>query len=172
MIAGEVFATFLGLFFTAIVAVVFIVVFVNIFKSSKAKQRMEQYKQNIAERTEQETSSYEQRRRQEELKQRLSQKYGRSGLDVQDDKHQKHVADSHEHGHFGEEEHYEEIIGSLGDVNDEGCTDLSGVRFIANDIAYEIQTQDAVDYDRIAQAMVLGEIINSPRFKTPYTRRK
>ena len=43
------------------------------------------------------------------------------------EKHERHVEDAHEHDHVGEEEHYEEIVGSLGDVNDEGCEDLAGV---------------------------------------------
>ena len=171
MLDGEVVAMFLGLTFTAIVILIFVTVFVKIARESKEKQRLEQYKQRSAELKEQETSSYDQRRSQEELKRQLAKKYGLK-YDDYDSKHEKHVEDAHEHGHFGEEEHYEEIVGSLGEVNDEGCADLGGVRFIANDIAYEIQTQETVDYDRIAQAMVLGEIINSPRFKTPYTKRK
>ena len=173
MIDGEVFYLFLYMIFAAVARLILATVLAKVVKKKAEEKRMDQYKQRSAERTEEKTSSsYEQSRRQAELKQRLEQKYGRSSYSEQDAKHAKHVADAHEHGHQGEEEHYEEIVGSLGEVNDEGCADLSGVRFIANDIAYEIQSQENVDYDRLAQAMVLGEVINDPRFKTPYTRRK
>lgn len=87
------------------------------------------------------------------------------------DKHERHVADANEHEHQGEEEHYEEIVGSLGEVNDEGCEDLSGVRFIAHDLAYELDDNDALDYTGLAKSMVLGEIINTPRFKQPYHKK-
>ena len=82
----------------------------------------------------------------------------------------KHQIDADRHEHLGEEEHYEEIVGSLGEVNDEGCEDLSGVRFIAHDMAYEINDEHA-DYSKVAQAMVLGEILNQPRFKKPYSHK-
>ena len=86
------------------------------------------------------------------------------------DKHERHQQDAHDHGHTGEEEHYEEIVGSLGEVNDEGCEDLSGVRFIAHDLAYDT-SENGQDYTQLAKAMVLGEIINNPRFKSPYTKK-
>ena len=86
-------------------------------------------------------------------------------------RHEQHVQDAHAHGHTGEEEHYEEIVGSLGDVNDEGCADLNGVRFIAHDLAYDPNNGNAPDYNKLAKAMVLGEILNSPRFKKPYGRK-
>lgn len=81
-----------------------------------------------------------------------------------------HVADAKAHGHKGEEEHYDEIVGSLGDVNDEGCADLDGVRFIAHDAAYDGE-EGARDYTAVVRAMVLGEILNEPRFKHPYRRK-
>lgn len=87
------------------------------------------------------------------------------------EKHELHQADAKRHAHIGEEEHYEQIVGSLGEVNDEGCADLSGVRFIANDFAYEISENDHPDYVKIAQAMVMGDILNTPRFKKPYSRK-
>lgn len=194
----QVMALVMGLVFFAIFAIVGLTIVVKFIKSTKEKQRMEEYKQRSAE----QPSEEEKRRKQEEMKQRLLQKYGLLNNDaksssqndnmrqiartfdlyVDDDddeeddeqarKHAKHVEDSHEHGHVGEEEHYEEIIGSLGEVNDEGCADLTGVRFVAHDLAYEISSQETPNYDRLAQAMVLGEIVNSPRFKTPYSRKK
>ena len=103
----------------------------------------------------------EQRRRLDYLKQQQAQ---RSGMTASE-KHELHVEDAHEHGHTGEEEHYEEIVGSLGDINDEGCEDLSGVRFIAHDLAYDT-SEDAHDYTELAKAIVVGDIINNPRYKS------
>ena len=34
------------------------------------------------------------------------------------------------HSHSGKEERYEPIVGSLGEVDDEGCDELDGVRLI------------------------------------------
>lgn len=87
---------------------------------------------------------------------------------IQVDKHAAHVADALAHEHKGEEEHYEEIVGSLGDVNDEGCADLDGVRFIEHDAAYEQNDPISRDYASVVRAMVLGEILNDPRFDDPY----
>lgn len=89
----------------------------------------------------------------------------------EEQRHAAHVADSHAHEHLGKEEHYGEIVGSLGDINDEGCADLNGVRFISHDVAYETQTLQNNDYADVKRAVVLGEILNSPRFKCPYGRR-
>ena len=88
------------------------------------------------------------------------------------EKHERHVEDAHEHAHLGEEEHYEEIVGSLGDVNDEGCEDLNGVRFIAYDVAYDTNVDGEHDYTELAKVMVLGDIINTPRCRAPYTRKR
>ena len=83
----------------------------------------------------------------------------------------KMVADSDGHTHVsGDEEIYDKIVGSLGDVSDEGCDDLAGVRIIANDIAYQNQSQLA-DYSEIAKAIVIGDIINNPRFKNNWRKR-
>ena len=175
MYPEEIIATMMGLFFTAVVIAVFIFVFVRIAKEKRSEQTVEEYNRKKA--LEEAAAMAEARKKEEERRRKAAEMRSIArtfGLDDSDaaKKHAAHVADSHAHGHMGEEEHYDEIVGSLGEVHDEGCADLNGVRFIANDIAYEIQTQDNVDYDRIAQAMVLGEIINSPRFKTPYSKRK
>ena len=106
----------------------------------------------------------EQKRRLDHLRQQQKQK---SAVE----QHERHQKDAHEHNHSGEEEHYEEIVGSLGEVYDEGCDDLSGVRFIAHDLAYDTTNEGKHDYAKLAKAMVLGEIINSPRFKIPYGRK-
>ncbi|MGN1040572.1 MAG: hypothetical protein ACI4QL_03995 [Candidatus Fimimonas sp.] len=72
------------------------------------------------------------------------------------------------HVHLGEEEElYDEIVGSLGENSDEGCSDLDGVRLIAHDLAYE--TEDGSrDYSEVAKIVVLGDAINNPRFKSHY----
>lgn len=89
---------------------------------------------------------------------------------IQATQHDAHVADAHAHGHKGDEEHYEEIVGSLGDINDEGCADLDGVRFIEHDKAYE-QSDEYRDYSDAVRIMVWGEVLNNPRFKSPYRRK-
>ena len=104
------------------------------------------------------TMTDEQRRRLDYLREQLKQREA-------DEKHERHQADAHEHGHAGEEEHYEEIVGSLGEINDEGCEDLNGVRFIAHDLAYDASEGGEHDYAELAKAMVLGDVINTPRFK-------
>lgn len=76
------------------------------------------------------------------------------------------VANSDEHTHVGgTEEYYDVDYGSLGDVKGEGCDDLNGVRIIAHDLAYEPKEGNR-DYSQVTKALVLGEILNSPRFKT------
>lgn len=92
--------------------------------------------------------------------------------DKQAEKHAQHQADARQHAHLGEEEHYDEIVGSLGEVNDEGCADLNGVRFVAHDLAYELRENEQPDYNKLAQAMVLGEVLNNPRFKSPHSPKK
>ena len=172
----EALGIFIGLFFFAFVVIIIVSLTAIGSRMAKQEQRMNDYKnkkaaEEAAARAEARKKAAEElRRRKADEMRGIARTFGLAEDDASK-KHAAHVADSHAHGHTGDEEHYEEIVGSLGEVNDEGCADLNGVRFIANDIAYEIQTQDNVDYDRIAQAMVLGDIINSPRFKTPYGKR-
>ncbi|MBQ8505178.1 MAG: hypothetical protein IJ492_02835, partial [Clostridia bacterium] len=59
-----------------------------------------------------------------------------------------------------------------GDVSTEGCDELSGVRLIAHDLAYAPERENSVDYDKVARAMVLGEVLNSPRYKVPYISKR
>jgi len=83
----------------------------------------------------------------------------------------KIVANSDGHAHNADsEERYDKIVGSLGEVDDEGCLDLDGVRLIVDDVAYSADT-DSRDYSEIAKAVVLGDIINNPRFKTDYRKK-
>ena len=151
-----------------IVAVVSIVVKAtkagNEYKETQSKS-VEAYRTHSGSTTSSNTTmTDEQRRRLEYLREQYKQV-------SEKDKHERHQEDAHEHGHTGEEEHYEEIVGSLGEINDEGCIDLSGVRFIAHDLAYDTSNSEQHDYTELAKAMVLGEIVNSPRFKTPYKRK-
>ena len=132
-------------------------------QENSATPQQSSYKTQQTNQSQQSGMTAEQRRRLEYLREQQKQK--------QADKHEKHVEDAHEHGHTGEEEHYEEIVGSLGEVNDEGCIDLDGVRFIAHDLAYDTAEDGQHDYTQLAKAIVLGEIINSPRFKNPHSRK-
>ena len=77
------------------------------------------------------------------------------------------------HSHSGKEERYEPIVGSLGEVDDEGCDELDGVRLIEHDESYcdDPQHLAAADYETLEQAIVIGEVINAPRFKNPYGKR-
>ena len=77
------------------------------------------------------------------------------------------------HSHSGRHETYEPIVGSLGEVNDEGCDELDGVRLIEHDEAYcddpdHIVSTDPTDLER---AIVLGEVLNTPRYKQMYRRK-
>ena len=159
----EGFVIFLSMMF--VIAIVVAVVFVKKFKEGKNTQQRqaqasEKYRANssVTASGGKTTMSDEQRRRLEYFREQQKQKTAA-------EKHEQHVEDAHEHGHTGEEEHYDEIVGSLGEINDEGCVDLSGVRFIAHDMAYESGEGEHADYAELAKAMVLGDIINSPRFK-------
>ena len=131
-------------------------------ESQRAASEKIQARQSSASASKSSGMTDEQRRRLDYLREQQKQKA---------EQHERHQADAHEHGHEGEEEHYEEIVGSLGDVNDEGCADLSGVRFIAHDLAYDTSDKGKHDYAQLAKAIVMGEIVNNPRFKQPYHRK-
>lgn len=81
------------------------------------------------------------------------------------------IDDYDDHQHLGEAEHYEKIVGSLGEVSDEGCDELDGVRLVSHDDAYEITSADNGDLLKYAKAMVLGDVLNNPRYKKPYSRK-
>ena len=77
-----------------------------------------------------------------------------------------------EHGHLGATETYEPIVGSLGAVSDEGCDELNGVRLIATDLMYQTyDDQVAYDMSTIRKSLILGDILNNPRFKKPYGKK-
>lgn len=48
---------------------------------------------------------------------------------------ERKAASADSHSHSGRREAYEPIVGSLGEVNDEGCDELDGVRLIEHDEA-------------------------------------
>lgn len=75
-----------------------------------------------------------------------------------------------DHAHIGKAETYQPIVGSLGAVSDEGCAELDGVRLIEDDEAYDMPIE--ADRPAIAKAVILGELLNTPRFKTPWNPNK
>ena len=162
-----IFVVMLVVFFGA----TFAAIVIGAVKSARDKKTQNEYAEryrakNAASQTAQTQQSQltdEQRRRLDYLREHYKQQ-------MEADKHERHVEDAHEHGHTGEEEHYEEIVGSLGEISDEGCEDLSGVRFIAHDLSYDTSV-DERDYTELAKAMVLGDIINTPRYKKRYSRK-
>ena len=164
----EIMATVMGLGVTAIVIVAFIVTFIVIFKKSRTQKTQanhaERSKQNDVAANKQVELTAEQKAKLQEIREFHKQR-------LEEEKHERHQEDAREHGHAGVEEHYEEIVGSLGVVNDEGCEDLNGVRFVASDLSYEIGEEEQSDFGKLAQAMVLGEVLNNPRFKKPYSRK-
>ena len=155
---GSIIAMVMGLIVTAVVVIGFVVAFITIFKKAQQQKTQQEYAERY--RMKNETAQSTQPK----------QSTSANRQSIAADRRDRHQLDADKHEHLGEEEHYEEIVGSLGEVNDEGCVDLSGVRFIAHDIAYETEN-DRADYSKVAQAMVLGEILNNPRFQKPYTRK-
>ena len=153
-------------------------VVVKAFKEAKQKQTDKQVSQAFSSHS----AQSEQSRLTDEQRQRLSnlREYYKERISAEEqekqqleaEKHERHQLDAHEHAHLGEEEHYEEIVGSLGEINDEGCEDLNGVRFIVNDMAYDTTDDGGHDYTELAKAIVLGDLINSPRCKTPYKHKR
>ncbi len=76
------------------------------------------------------------------------------------------------HTHEGEAETYEKIVGSLGNVYDEGCAELDGIRLIMHDGDYDTSKNGRnFDKKKVAQAIVLGDVLGEPRCKRPYGRK-
>ena len=164
---GSIIAMVMGLTVTAVVVIGFVVAFVTIFKKAQQQKTQQEYAEKYRARNEAEKAAAKPKQNSSTAQQQKKLDAVRDRYKEQRDRHQ---LDADKHEHLGEEEHYDDIVGSLGEVNDEGCEDLSGVRFIAHDMAYEINDEHA-DYSKVAQAMVLGEILNNPRFQKPYTRK-
>ena len=79
---------------------------------------------------------------------------------------------SHEHI-GGKLEKYDKIVGSLGEVDDEGCDELDGVRLIEHDESYcdDPEHFAQADVSELQKAIVLGEVLNNPRFANPYRKK-
>ena len=77
------------------------------------------------------------------------------------------------HTHVGSTvEQYDPIEGSLGEVSTEGCVEMDGLRLISNDENFDGESnQTNFNLNKVAQAMVLGEILDNPRFKNPYGKK-
>lgn len=70
--------------------------------------------------------------------------------------------EKHTHKGMTESEKVEPIVGSLGEVNDEGCAELGGIRYITP-ITIEDDDNKSFDLDRIATAIVLGDVLSHPK---------
>lgn len=105
----------------------------------------------------------EQRRYQSQLKQRQT---------AQKPTATTHAQGADGHAHAGTVESYDPIVGSLGEVSDEGCDELNGVRLIVTDLKYETDDNQTVyDLNAIRKSLIIGEVLNKPRFKHPYGRK-
>lgn len=143
------------------IGVIFAVVIVAVIKRAKAEQRRREMDQGKAQypftdgngRTEHQRDYLASKRR--ELAER------------------KVSSADNSHSHSGKAENYGKIVGSLGEVNDEGCDELDGVRLIEHDEAYCDDPDHLVPRDLadIQKAIVIGEVLNTPRFKEMYRRK-
>ncbi len=158
------------LFMVPIVFIFVAVIFIFVFAAAKAKNSSNASQNNstvVKQPTDSSGRTQHQREYLQELRTRQQQRKPK-----QESTHthvgNTIVSNDDGHSHVGEEEErYDEIVGSLGDTSDEGCADLDGVRLIAHDIAYE--TEDGSrDYSEVAKVVVLGDVINNPRFKNRY----
>ncbi len=146
---------FMALFIT----VVAVVAVVAVAKSKKRRQSLDEYKATHQYYTDGDGLTDYQR---EFLKEKRRQ---RSGRNV--------TASDGSHTHKGKEEKYDKIVGSLGEVNDEGCDELDGIRLIEHDESYCDDPNHIIETDNeeLIRAMVLGEAVNNPRFKQMYKRK-
>lgn len=78
------------------------------------------------------------------------------------------------HTHSGKVETYDRIVGSLGEVYDEGCDELDGVRLIEHDESYCDDADHIISSEptELERAIVIGEVLNTPRFKEMYRRKR
>lgn len=169
-------ASALSAIFPAIVMFVVFVVFVGVFASAAKKRQAEESKQahQRQQRPKEFTDGNGRTQHQRDYLNGLRAKQAERKIAAQNNAPQTGSSvnfESQDHSHVSDdEEYYEEIVGSLGDVSDEGCDDLSGVRLIVHDLAYEGEDSQR-DYSEVAKVVVLGDIINSPRFKSNYRKK-
>ena len=151
----------LAAFFFVVIGIVVAATVTRVVKVAKQQQR------NSTANTAQQNSSNVQQKR--EYFDALREKKYQQSI-KQSKQTVAHADKAEDHTHVAsEEEYYEDIVGSLGEVNDEGCDDLAGVRLIVHDLAYE-QSESERDYTEVAKAIVLGDVISHPRCKNPYKR--
>lgn len=60
----------------------------------------------------------------------------------------------------GKVEKVDEYYGSLGKINDEGCQEHLGVRFVD---AIPLTEDNQIDYDDVARMIIIGEAISHPK---------
>lgn len=72
-------------------------------------------------------------------------------------------ASDHKHGGGDAYEEVEPIVGSLGNVSDEGCKELDHIRFITP-ISYDGDDENvSFDMEKLATAMILGSALSEPK---------
>lgn len=140
--------------------IIFAAVIATVVKRVKAEKRRQEFKEKQARQTDVNGRTAHQRDYINSLRVRQSENKV-SSLDAS-------------HSHSGKEEHYDPIVGSLGEVNDEGCDDLNGVRLVEHDESYcdDPEHLKEMDYEELQRVIVMGEVINNPRFNNPYVRKK
>ena len=161
------FVDVLPFLFAPLVFVIFFVVCIvvaikRIKAQSEQKQQYEQrsaeIKSNASERSARQREYLEAKRRELEMRKRQTARN----------------VDADDHSHSGNVEKYDKIVGSLGEVDDEGCEELDGVRLIEHDESYcdDPDHLAQADLTNLEKAIVLGDVINNPRFKSLYNTRK
>lgn len=79
---------------------------------------------------------------------------------------QRHTDDVGDHKHIGSVEQYDKIVGSLGEISDEGCFELDGIRLISDDQAYSAEDESlSFDRDELIKIIVLGDAISRRKYK-------
>ncbi len=156
-----------------IVPVVFMVVIIAMVVAAVKKTKETKRKSEIAEqqRRQQYTDGNGRTEHQRDYLARM--KVQQAERKVKEREHKQRQIQSSMHEHSGKAEHYEPIVGSLGEVDDEGCNELDGVRLVEHDESYCDDPEHFVntEMDGLQQAIVLGEVLNNPRFVNPYKRK-
>lgn len=159
--------------FVPIIFMFVFAVFIISFAAKYKKDRTEREARTHTERAPIETQPTNPKPYLDTLRERQSQRRGSAHETEHHHVGNSVVSNTDGHTHVGsdEEEVYDVIVGSLGEVNDEGCVDLNGIRLIAHDIAYDTENGKKRDYSKVVSAAILGDVINTPRFKKPYGRK-
>lgn len=77
-----------------------------------------------------------------------------------------HTDGAEDHKHIGSVEEYDKIVGSLGEITDEGCSELDGIRLISDDQAYSAGYNSlSFDRDELIKIIVLGDAISKRKYK-------